>query len=236
MRPTPRLTRFSLLIPLLAIALMPATAPAAPDRAASQVPTADSVNASSAPPLYQSSVTDSTIHPTLVPFLRADQVRQELRLAALHARTDSLAQGVRDSLAADSVRADSVAAYRLAFATARTPRPRGAEIALTMAGGVLLFANSVARFDVDAGGYHDTWRSPDKLLHSALGYTITDGCTALGGRRWVCAPLVAVLGYGWELSQAQAVGRGHGFVSNRDAWAVAGGAAVNALLHTARHR
>lgn len=105
---------------------------------------------------------------------------------------------------------------------------RDAEMGTFVVGNAFNVANRMYGLDVDSGGYKDSWRTSDKLVHASIAFGLTSACTSAGGRPWVCAPIVAAVGYGFELSQ--------GTVSQRDAYADAAGAVLSAAVTTiARH-
>lgn len=172
---------------------------------------------------------------TFVTELGAARARLEVRHDSLDRIADSLevnyVSGVRlDSIAnaaATRARQDSLERFNL-IPRARTYTPPlpaiTVESAMGFTGAVLLWANDRYQFDVDPGGYRDTWKSVDKITHAALAYGLTDGCSALGGRAFVCAGIVAVGGLAYEGTQ--------GTFRSRDAWANLGGALLSASVNT----
>lgn len=172
---------------------------------------------------------------TFVTELAANQRKLEQRHDSLDRIADSLEVNYVSAVRLDSIarvvarqaRRDSLEAMHL------VPQPRTytpplpaitTESAMGSSAAVLLWANDRFRFDVDAGGYRDRWRSIDKVTHAALAYGLTDGCSALGGRAFVCAGIVAVGGLAYERTQ--------GAFSSRDAWANLGGAVLSASVNT----
>jgi hypothetical protein len=155
--------------------------------------------------------------------LRLEQLKRERVAAGL----PPLDAGVFGSiLTPPPALVDSVGARAIARVEAHAATVRATSLYVTLLA-IAPFINTVRPFDVDAGGYVDTWRSDDKLEHAMYGAFASSAGAAIGAH-WsaqVLAPCAAAAW--WEYSQ--------GYFSSKDL-AVTCGAALATTGLTAAFR
>ena len=109
-------------------------------------------------------------------------------------------------------------------------RPASAQhrtaIAVTALGAGVV-ANRIWHYDVDHGGYVDSFRTPDKMEHFAIASTLTFTAIDFGAKPSVSALAVCGAGWGYELTQ--------GWVSWRDGVASCTGAFSAYVFHRLTH-
>jgi hypothetical protein len=88
----------------------------------------------------------------------------------------------------------------------------------------------VSRLDKDAGGYRDSFQTPDKREHAAIAAVLMAGALLMCVPLWPAAGLTIAAGIGWELVQAFPRGAPRGFASWRDVVADTAGVAVTTVV------